>query len=399
MKKKIAIVGGGACALMLGTELNTKKYEVSVFEKNKALGRKFLVAGYGGLNITHSEDNKDFISRYNPQNFIEPYLLHFNNQRLIQWLNKHHVPTYKGSSGRVFPKKELKAIAVLNTLQQAMLSNGAQLFFNHEWLGFDEAGSLTFKTHKNVSSLRFDKVIFCLGGASWPVTGSDGAWTKHYEQKHIKIEPFLPSNCAFGIEWPTSLLEKIEGKALKNCLVSMLEKSRAGELVFTKFGVEGSGIYPFSWEIREELNTQGYATIHLDFKPNVRLETLITKINDSKLKGSYTQKIKSILNLNELQLHLLKTYLTKEEFLDIYCLCRKIKSFELRINKLASIDEAISTVGGVALNEINEHFELKKLPNHFAIGEMLDYDAPTGGYLLQSCFSMAKYLADYLNEE
>lgn len=398
MKKKIAIIGGGASSLLLGCELNTKKYDVTIFEKNKALGRKFLVAGYGGLNITHSEGVNDFMSRYLPHTFIKPYLLHFDNQHLVAWLNEHHVPSYTGSSGRVFPNKELKAIEVLNRLQKAMLNNETKLFFNHEWIGFDEANNLLFKMTYTVCSLKFDKVIFCLGGASWAVTGSDGTWLNYFEQKQIQTHPFLPSNCAFGVDWAKSLLEKIQGKALKNCLVSMGKKSRLGELIITQFGIEGSGVYPFSSEVREELGSKGYASITLDFKPHLAPETLISKLQNSKLKGSYTQKIKSVLNLSEVQVQLLKTFLSKEEFLNENCLCEKIKSFELRIHQLAPINEAISTVGGIALSEINKHLELKKLPNHFAIGEMLDYDAPTGGYLLQSCFSMAKYLADYLNE-
>lgn len=398
MKKTISIIGGGASALILGCELNTEKYAVSIFEKNNALARKFLVAGDGGLNLTHSEDKKKFILRYTPYEFLESAFKHFSNKDLIKWLNDLSIETFEGSSGRIFPKKELKPIEVLNRLEEKIKNNHVTLNFKHEWMGFSSNSELLFKTPGGNKEIKSDIVIFCLGGASWSVTGSKGDWLSFFSEKKIKTINFEASNCSFKIDWPKEILKNIEGKPLKNISIKCRNKVQVGEVVITSFGMESSGIYPLSPQIREELNRSKAAKIYIDFKPLISFEDALKKVNDSKANLSYTENCVKQLNLNKTQITLIKSSMSKSDFLDPIKFVNNLKNFELSITALGSIEDAISTVGGISLTEISEKFELKKVKNNYVIGEMLDYDAPTGGYLLQSCFSMGKYLADHLND-
>jgi uncharacterized flavoprotein (TIGR03862 family) len=397
LKKKIVIVGGGACALMLACELDPEKFHVSIYEKNAAPGRKFLVAGDGGLNITHSENEGNFISRYTPRLFFEKAFSHFSNRHLVKWFNDLGIETYTGSSGRVFPKRGIKPIDVLNTILAKIKNNGVSIFTKHHWNGFSQNGNLIFEHHDRSFEVTYDYVIFCLGGASWPVTGSSGSWSDFFREKKIRVHPFMASNCTFKIHWPPDLVPKIEGRILKNISISCENKTHLGEVVLTRSGIEGSGIYPLSPEIRKQLEHKNKAEIHIDLKPNLALGKIWEKLQRKPAKVNTTDHLKTELHLSELQITLLKYFLSKEDFLNTTSLSKNIKQLTCTITGTASVEDAISTVGGIALEEINEIYELKKMPGHFAVGEMLDYDAPTGGYLLQSCFSMAKYLADHLN--
>ena len=398
MKKTISIIGGGASALILGCELDPKKYTIGIYEKNTALARKFLVAGDGGLNLTHSEDEAKFILRYTPSEFLETSFKHFSNKDLVVWLNNLGIETFVGSSGRIFPKKDLKPIEVLNSLEEKIKNNHVTINFKHEWNGFLSNNELLFKTPAGNKQLQSDVVIFCLGGASWPVTGSKGEWITFFNEKGIKTIPFKASNCSFNINWPKEIIKSIEGKPLKNISITCGNKVNAGEIVLTSFGIEGSGAYPLSPQIREELNKFGHAKIYIDLKPLLSSEDALKKITNSRSKLSYTENIVKQLNLNKTQIILLKSVMSKSDFLNPIKFVNNLKNLELLISSLGPIEDAISSVGGISLTEISEDFELKKIKNNFVIGEMLDYDAPTGGYLLQSCFSMGKHLADHLND-
>ena len=397
MKKKIAIVGGGSSALFLACELNPQKFDVSIYESNKALGRKFLVAGDGGLNITHSENEADFLKKYTPHEFISEAFNSFTNKDLVKWLEKIEVDTFVGSSGRVFPVKNLKPVEVLNLFLSKINENKVSIKTEHLWSGFIKSNSLLFEYKKKDVEAENDVVIFCLGGASWPVTGSKGDWINYFSEKNILVNPFLASNCEFIISWPPNFGEKIEGKVLKNISISCNNKLQLGEAVLTKVGIEGNAIYPLSSEIRKQLLANQSAEIYIDLKPGVSVEKIESKIREIIHKKEFSKNLKTALNLQSIHLQLLKSLLSKEDFLNEKKLSHFIKNIKLNIIATGEITKAISTVGGISLKEIDNHFQLKKLPNHYVIGEMLDYDAPTGGYLLQSCFSMAKYLANHLN--
>lgn len=399
MKKSISIVGGGASALILGCELNSEKYNITIYEQNNALGRKFLVAGDGGLNLTHNQNAIDFIKQYTPFTFLQNAFTNFNNSHFITWINNLGIKTFVGTSARVFPTKEYKPIDVLNAVLLKIKNNTVTLKFKHEWKGFSANNTLVFENDNKLLEINSDYTIFCLGGASWKVTGSNGTWINYFAKKNITIHPFNASNCAFKISWGTDLSANIEGKSLKNISLTCNTATHFGEIVFTKFGIEGSGIYPLSPFIREQLKQNKQAQVSIDFKPTLTIEKIIEKISSIANNKHFTQSLKTTLNLTPLHIQLLKHFVCKDDFFNPHILAQQIKNFKLNIDALAPIDEAISTVGGICLTEINLNFELNKLKNNFVIGEMLNYDAPTGGYLLQSCFSMGKYVADYLNKK
>lgn len=393
--KTITIIGGGSAALILASQLDPKKYRVSLYEKKKTLGRKFLVAGEGGLNLTFNSGIQDLISQYSPMDFMDPILRRFSNDDLIHWLKEIEVPTFIGSSNRVFPIKDLKPIEVLKKIIDHIALRGVNFNLNQEWTGWDENGYLTFKDSESVKS---DFAVFALGGASWKVTGSDGSWIDKFTKKQINIIPFRAANCAFEIEWEKQFLATHEGSPLKNIALNFEGKYSKGELVISKFGLEGNALYALSQKIQEKLSIEETAVVYLDLKPSLSAEKIESKIKNSP-RSKITDILKKDLKLQSSSIGLLKQFSDKETFLNPSLLSEIIKSLPLEIKSADEIDRAISTLGGIDLNEIDSNFQLKKIPNSYAIGEMLDWYAPTGGYLLQACFSMGFVLADYFNEK
>ncbi|HTL80416.1 MAG TPA: TIGR03862 family flavoprotein [Bacteroidia bacterium] len=394
-KRKIVVIGSGPAALMLAAHLDETKFDIHIYEKNNAAGRKFLVAGDGGFNLTHSEDIETFITRYTPQYFLKDALLKFTNEDLRKWLRSIGIETFVGSSKRVFPIEGIKPIDVLNAILAVLKKKNVHFHFQHEWCGWKD-GKLLFKTPTEQLMTDTDNCIFSLGGGSWKVTGSEGGWTKYFAEKKIGIIPFQPSNCVMNVTWPANFISQHEGKVLKNISVKCGDAEKKGELVITKSGLEGGAIYFHSPAIRKQLNENKNALINIDLRPDSTLEEICKKIKNGG-KENRTTFLRSELNLDNTQVAFLKSALSKEEFLSDEKLSTTIKNVQVTITGLAPIDEAISTVGGIALEEINENFELKKLPHHFVIGEMLDWDAPTGGYLLQGCFSMGVAVAHFIN--
>lgn len=393
MKKRVSIIGGGAAAIILAAFLNKEKFDVTIFEKNNTLGRKLLVAGKGGFNLTHSEQIESLIERYTPTSFLKKVLLNFTNNDLRDWLYSIGIPTYVGSSKRVFPKEGIKPIEVLNAFQRVLRENDVKIEYNKTWTGWDVTDNLVFNDKEIVIS---DYTIFALGGGSWKVTGSDGSWLNTFGKKGINTTPFQASNCAYTIVWKSDFILKHAGAPLKNISISCLNKKQKGEVVITQFGLEGNAIYALSPEIRSALNKQQKAIILIDLKPTLSYADIVSKLKKSKSKNT-TEILKSELKLSPVQIGLLKTYLSKDEFLDIDTLAQKIKGLALDIVGSAELDKSISTVGGVSLLAIDLNFKLNTLQNNYCIGEMLDWDAPTGGYLLQACFSMGFSLAQHLN--
>ncbi len=396
-KKSITIIGGGPAALMLACSLDNAKYEISIYEKNATVGRKFLVAGKGGFNLTHSEDLEPFINRYHPKEFIGAFIKQFTNIDFRNWLQDIGIETYVGTSKRVFPKKGIKPIEVLQAIEKELLKNQVTINYNHSWTGWKN-DELVFEHKQTTLIIKSDITVFALGGGSWKVTGSDGGWLTYFKKKQITTLPFVSSNCAYQIKWDNELLKLIEGQALKNCQFNCHGILKKGEAVLTQFGIEGSGIYALSKPIRKQLLANKIASITIDFKPELNEIQVQQRLKDHahlSIKDCLEKK----LNLTPIQIQLLKFITTKEQYHSYAVLSKLIKAYPLTINDFAPIDEAISTVGGIALSEVKEHLELSKLPNHYCIGEMLDWDAPTGGYLLHACFSMGYSLANYLNRK
>ena len=393
MKKSVSIVGGGPAALLLAAFLDPQLFNVTIYEKNKTLGRKFLVAGKGGFNLTHSEPVEQLIQRYTPSHFLQEALLNFDNLDFQKWIDQMGIPTYIGSSKRVYPESGIKPIAVLNAILDVLKKRGVAVHYQHDWTGWNANKNLVFNNDIVVES---DHTIFALGGGSWKITGSDGIWLDLFKKQGIDVVPFKASNCAFGINWRDDFIDIYEGNPLKNIALSCGDKSQKGEVVITRFGLEGNAIYALSPQIRTELNDMQKATVFLDLKPALSQDHLLQKIKKSSLKKT-SEKLQKELKMSPAQIGLLKCYLSKEMYLNSELLAQNIKKLRIEITASAPLDKAISTTGGITLHALNENFELKMMKNSYCIGEMIDLDAPTGGYLLQSCFSMGVFLAHYLN--
>jgi hypothetical protein len=393
MKKTISIIGGGPASMLLAAFLNTEKYKVTIYEKNKTAGRKFLVAGKGGFNLTHSEPISNLIERYTPSKFLKDALINFTNNDFSKWLKTLEIPTFIGSSKRVYPEAGIKPITVLNAIVMHLKERGIQFKFNHRFHGWDTENNPLINNKSVISNYS----VFSLGGGSWKVTGSDGNWLEEFKKKGIETLPFEASNCAFIIDWNPKFIKQNEGIPLKNIAISCSEKRQLGEVVITNKGLEGNAIYGLSPQIRKELDAYKKASIYIDFKPTLSLASIHSKIINSNFKNT-TQILKKDLKLTATQIELLKVKLTKESYLSAKLLSGHIKQLHLEITATGLLDEAISTAGGVSLNAIDAHYQLLKIPNQFCIGEMLNWDAPTGGYLLQACASGGVYLSKHLNK-
>ena len=391
--KRLTIIGGGASALMLAAQLDTKKYSVKLFDKKKTVGRKFLVAGEGGLNLTYNTTLDDLIDQYFPRAFMAPVISQFTNQDLVTWLKSHDISTFTGSSNRVFPEMGIKPIEVLNKITAIISAKEIEFQLDTKWEGWNKEGQLCFEHIEDVAT---DIVVFALGGASWKVTGSDGSWKNCFEKKGLRVQPFQAANCAFEVDWNENFIAIHEGKPLKNIALSFENQFSKGELNISKFGLEGNAIYPLSRRIQEKLIEGENVVINLDLKPTMTIDQLKAKYKRSR-QAKVTGILSKDLNLDRTSIGLLKQFCDKNTFSNPELLVPTIKSVPIIIKSAGELDEAISTIGGIALDELDEHFQLKKIPNSYAIGEMLDWYAPTGGYLLQGCFSMGFVLAKYLN--
>jgi uncharacterized flavoprotein (TIGR03862 family) len=395
MKKSVSIIGGGPSALLCAAFLDEKKYEITIFDQKKAFGRKFLVAGKGGFNLTHSEPIENFIKRYTPSEFLNDALLNFTNQDFREWLNSIGIPTVIGSSKRVYSENEVKPVEVLDAIIGTLENKGVQFKYDHQWSDWNDNQELVFQNGEVVKS---DFVIFSMGGKSWEVTGSDGAWLNKFEKKSIETKPFESSNCAFKLNWPAEFIESHEGTPLKNIAIRCNKRIQKGEVVITSFGLEGNGIYALSPEIRHQLKESGQASIYIDLKPTIEEKDLLTKLQKSKRFKS-TEILKMDVNMNRTHRAFLKSHVGKSVFMDKKLLAKNIKNLELKVLAAAPIEEAISSVGGISLSAIDTNFQLRDSPSSFCIGEMLDWDAPTGGYLIQGCVSMGVHVARHLNNQ
>lgn len=393
--KQLTIIGTGPAALMLAAHLDTSRYTVVMYEKNAAPARKFLVAGDGGLNLTHGEELHDFISRYTPKTFMDPVIRAFTPSQLCAWLDGLGVSTYMGSSKRIFPDEDIKPIDVLNRITEAVEKNNVTIHKNHTWIGWDENNKLRFRNKSGDElTVESDITIFALGGASWPVTGADGSWISLFNERGISCVPFEASNCAVQVNWPQAFISTAEGQILKGVTISCGSVSRRGDVVIKAGGMEGSPVYFQAGAIRKQLKEKGTASVFIDLQPNRSGEEIDLAFRRSS--KSRTDILRQ-LGLSNIAIHLLKTHVSKEDFLDNNALGNSIKKFEVTVTATGPVEDAISTVGGIPLTAIHKTFELKELPGSYAIGEMLDWDAPTGGYLLQACFSMGYVLAQTLN--
>jgi uncharacterized flavoprotein (TIGR03862 family) len=386
-RKHIAIIGGGPAGL-IAADVLAPTHEVHLYEQGKSVGRKFLVAGQGGFNLTNSVDGAELASMYTPLGFLDEALAEFGSTALRNWLLEIGIGTYVGTSGRVFPTKGVKPIDVLNAIRARLVERGVHIHLEHTFVGFDAETKAIIEHNGKRMALHADFTLFALGGASWSVTGSTGTWPELFTPLGIEAVPFSASNCGVEVAWPEAFARAHAGKPLKNVRIQVGERSSFGEATITAHGLEGNAIYPLVPALREALRNNVPAVLHIDMKPNNTSEQLLDKIAGKEPKN-YTEA----LNLDRAAFALLKTFTTKERFFSPFALAQDIKDLHLPVAALRPIEEAISTVGGIRIEDLATDYSFKRHPNLFALGEMVDWDAPTGGFLLQGCFALGRHAA------
>mgnify|MGYP000548410728 CR=1 FL=1 len=390
-QKKIIIIGGGPAGMTAAIELS-KHHNVHLYEKGKTLGRKFLVAGKGGFNLSNNVIGTDLLSKYSPEEFLNNILLNFDTKATKTWLYDLGIPTYVGSSGRIFPEKGIKPIEVLNAFKNKIISQGGKIHYEHEFKSFDSK-KINFLKEGKIIHVEYDYCVFALGGGSWSVTGSKGDWLQSFEENNIKTLPFEASNCGLEVDFNNKEINNFIGTPLKNIQINCNGKTIKGEAVISKYGLEGNAIYPISSIAREALHTNSNAFLEIDLKPFNTEEELLTKITETTLPKNY----RYIFNLNKSQIALIKSFTNKETYLNPLAFSKTLKRIKIPILKLRPVEEAISTVGGISLDELNNDLSLKKMPHIYITGEMFDWDTITGGYLLQGCFSTAMYASKHIH--
>lgn len=391
MSRSIAIIGGGPAGLIAADSLGAKGYDVHIFERKPSFARKFLMAGRGGLNLTHSEDIEDFIKRYGEAaSFIEPIIRNFPPSALIKWCENLGEKSFIGSSGRVFPES-FKASPLLRAILNRLNSYNVTFHTGHNWLGWDEKQRLLFrKIDGGATDISANATLLALGGASWAKLGSNGDWGDILKPKGIEIMPFAPSNCGFKVRWSDIFKQKYAGTPLKSIELRHNNKILRGEVMFTQDGIEGGGIYALSAPLRRDIYANGKTRLTFDLKPDLSLSDIIERLQKPRGKMSFTRYLGKTLNLANAAIGLLmerddRSTLAAQTPEQIAAI---IKNYQLNLEAPFAIDRAISSAGGISLDECDDTLMLKKLPGVFAVGEMLDWEAPTGGYLLQGCFAM-----------
>ena len=395
MKTKVTIIGGGPTGLMAAYILSRNNFNVTIYDRKPTLGRKFLLAGRGGLNITHSECKEEFLKKYGKAaNIFEKILENFSQKNLMDFCEMLGEKTFIGSSGRVFPKS-FKASPLLRSWLVTLKNQDVKMKTNHDWIGWDD-NKLIFKTEKKNIIVDPNITLLALGGLSWPKLGSDGSWIKILKKDDIKISKIQPTNCGFFVKWSNIFKNRFAGYPLKSIELSFKDQKIKGEFIITKEGIEGGVIYSISSMLRENINEMGYAEVIIDLKPDFSIKKIRHLLLKPKLKLSTTNYLRKTLNLSDVAIGLLMEFKNKEGKYNqqISNLAHTIKSYKIILDKPFSIDRCISTAGGISFKSINKDFTLINKPNTYVAGEMLDWEAPTGGYLLQGCISNGACVAN-----
>ncbi|MGE0753393.1 MAG: TIGR03862 family flavoprotein [Variibacter sp.] len=392
-RKNIAVVGGGPAGLMAADVAAAGGAQVTVYDAMPTLGRKLLMAGRGGLNLTHSEDLEKFFARYGA---AAPYLRAaieaFPPQALRDFAQALGQETFVGSSGRVFPKA-LKASPLLRAWLRRLGDAGVVFHARHRWIGFAGERGLRFATPDGEATIEPDAVVLALGGASWPRLGSDGAWTDVLARKGVAVTPLVPSNCGFRVDWSEHFRDRFEGAPLKRIALAFGGRIVRGEAMITRDGIEGGAVYALSPALRDAIEAKGDASLTIDLRPDLDENNLARRLATPRGKASFSNFLRKATKLSPAAIGLLNETKDKHASLaaiDPEYLAVRIKSVPLKLAGIAPIARAISSAGGVRFDAIDANFMLRARPGVFVAGEMLDWEAPTGGYLLQACFATGR---------
>jgi uncharacterized flavoprotein (TIGR03862 family) len=389
---ELIIIGGGPAGLMAAETARAQGIEVDLFESKGSVGRKFLIAGKGGMNLTHGEPKPDFVKRYGKRaKEVGRWLDDFDADALRTWARDLGIETFIGTSGRVFPS-DLKAAPLLRGWVHRLRESGVRFHVHHRWLGWDENGALRFETPDGERAYTAKAAVLALGGGSWPQLGSDGAWWPWLASRNVDVAPLQPSNCGFDIGWTDHLAARFAGAPLKPVAAywrdeSRHEHTRRGECVVTATGIEGSLIYALSASLRDAIAEHGHATLELDLAPDRTLTRLQHDLAKPRGSRSFSEHLRRQTGLTGVKAALLHEVLDKSHYQEIDTLARTIKRLPLRLQRARPMAEAISTAGGIRLEALDDSLMLTTLPGVFCAGEMLDWEAPTGGYLLTACFA------------
>ncbi|MCV9921554.1 TIGR03862 family flavoprotein [Pseudomonas sp. BT-42-2] len=400
----VAVIGGGPAGLMAAEALAAAGVAVQVFDAMPSVGRKFLLAGVGGMNITHSEPYPAFVSRYAERSGkIDGLLRDFDGQALREWIHGLGIETFVGTSGRVFPC-DMKAAPLLRAWLKRLRDSGVVIHTRHRWLGWNDDGSLRIAYPQGELSVRADALVLALGGGSWARLGSDGAWVPLLTERAVDISPLQASNCGFEVAgWSELLVNKFAGAPLKNIALSVPgSAARKGEFILTAQGVEGSLVYAWSAQVREAINRAGKATLLLDLLPDRPVEKIAQALAKPRGSRSMAKHLHSQLGIDGVKAALLRELTDQASFADPQALAAAIKALPIELVRARPLDEAISSAGGVRFEGMDEGLMLRQLPGVFCAGEMLDWEAPTGGYLLTACFASGlragRAAADWLKQ-
>ena len=404
--KQCVIIGGGPSGLMAAEQMTRAGLNVDLYDAMPTVGRKFLLAGLGGLNITHSESYASFCGRYaEHQSWLQTILDDFTPTDLRQWCDDLGIKTFVGTSGRIFPEA-MKAAPLLRTWLTRLREQGLTVYPKHRWSGWNDQNQIVLQSPAGEFFRSYDVLILALGGGSWKKLGSDGQWMPLLQEQGVATSPLLPSNCGFLSNWSDHLKNNFAGSPLKSVAIRFKdakgqEEKRMGEFILTDRGVEGSLIYAFSSRLRECVLTHGKATFYLDLCPNHTKQQL-TKVLQTKPKNkSLSTFLKSRLKLDAAKRALLFEVVEKSDWNDLAMLVQMLKNIPITVTETTPINEAISTAGGVSNIALNDQLMLLNKQGVFCTGEMLDWDAPTGGYLLTACMALGKHAGlgaiDYLS--
>ncbi|MET3853450.1 TIGR03862 family flavoprotein [Rhizobium sp. OAE497] len=391
-KKQIAIIGGGPAGLMAAETLAGSGHAITIYDAMPTLARKFLLAGKSGLNITHSEDYERFAARFGGASArLRPALDQLTPADIREWAAALGTETFVGSSGRVFPTV-MKASPLLRAWIARLESQGVAIAKRHRWTGFD-GNAYVFETPEGSKTIEADAALLALGGASWPKLGSNAAWVPWLRHRGVEIAPFRPANCGFDVDWSAIFRDRFAGAPLKAVTATSAAGTLPGEFVISRHGIEGSLVYAHAAALRDELDGKGTASLIVDLAPGRPLERIAADLARQDRKASLSNRLRKGAGLDAVKAALVRELAQQDALQDPQRLAGQIKALPIPLTATRPIAEAISSAGGISFDAIDDGYMLKALPGLFAAGEMLNWEAPTGGYLLTACMATGKAAA------